>query len=260
MNTLSKMLYAIGERVHKLENKDMPTTVKINNGGTGATTASAARKNLLEDKPLSVAEGGTGRENAADALYMMLDEYGKEYSAIPVRHGGTNATSESAARKSIVSPHVFEVAIDSRAYFANGATQIEFYRTSNPVNDEMFDCDSLSRIKRNTSYEYINEVWPAGTTKKVLVDFTLYFYEGFTFNKSRMTIKIYLLKNGKRLNRKWTYYTTKENPYEMYFGSCWIEMGSNDVLTMDLVCNDNEGGSLGYGDGVDTRLTVSTWD
>lgn len=60
MNTLSKMLYAIGERVHKLENKDMPTTVKINNGGTGATTASAARKNLLENKPLSVAEGGTG--------------------------------------------------------------------------------------------------------------------------------------------------------------------------------------------------------
>lgn len=61
MNTLSKMLYAIGEHVHKLENKDMPTTVKINNGGTGATTAPAARKNLLENEPLPVAEGGTGR-------------------------------------------------------------------------------------------------------------------------------------------------------------------------------------------------------
>lgn len=66
MNTLSKMLYAIGERVHKLENKDMPTTVKINNGGTGATTAPAARKNLLEDKPLSVAEGGTSTSSCAE--------------------------------------------------------------------------------------------------------------------------------------------------------------------------------------------------
>ena len=61
---LQNQITAIGTRLTTEESKIQPITL----GGTGATTAEAALKALLENKALPIAKGGTGAATAADAL------------------------------------------------------------------------------------------------------------------------------------------------------------------------------------------------
>lgn len=61
---LQNQITAIGTRLTAEESKVQP----IAKGGTGATTAEAALKALLENKALPIAQGGTGKTTAADAL------------------------------------------------------------------------------------------------------------------------------------------------------------------------------------------------
>lgn len=71
-------------------------TITIANGGTGATTASAARTALGLSLPLAVASGGTGSTTALDArtaLGLSLP--------LAVASGGTGSTTASAARTAL---------------------------------------------------------------------------------------------------------------------------------------------------------------
>ena len=61
---LQNQIEAIGTRLTAEESKVQP----IAKGGTGATTAEAALKALLENKALPIAQGGTGATTAGDAL------------------------------------------------------------------------------------------------------------------------------------------------------------------------------------------------
>ena len=74
--------------------------VDVAHGGTGATTAAAARSNLsaMEDATVPIAKGGTGATTAAaarTALGAMAD------ATVPVNKGGTGATTAAAACTSI---------------------------------------------------------------------------------------------------------------------------------------------------------------
>lgn len=74
--------------------------VDVAHGGTGATTAAAARSNLgaMEDATVPIAKGGTGATTAAaarTALGAMAD------ATVPVNKGGTGATTAAAARSNL---------------------------------------------------------------------------------------------------------------------------------------------------------------
>lgn len=66
---------AIGQIINKnitgtftVETLDLTNSLAITQGGTGATTATEARKAILENKALSIAEGGTGKTTAEEAV------------------------------------------------------------------------------------------------------------------------------------------------------------------------------------------------
>lgn len=74
--------------------------VDVAHGGTGATTAAAARANLgaMEDATVPITKGGTGATTAAAAranLGAMADE------TVPITKGGTGATTADAARTAL---------------------------------------------------------------------------------------------------------------------------------------------------------------
>ena len=74
--------------------------VDVAHGGTGATTAAAARANLgaMADETVPITKGGTGATTAAAAranLGAMADE------TVPITKGGTGATTAAAARTAL---------------------------------------------------------------------------------------------------------------------------------------------------------------
>lgn len=74
--------------------------VDVAHGGTGATTAAAARSNLgaMEDTTVPIAKGGTGATTAAaarTALGAMAD------ATVPIAKGGTGATTTAEARTAL---------------------------------------------------------------------------------------------------------------------------------------------------------------
>lgn len=74
--------------------------VDVAHGGTGATSAAAARANLgaMEDATVPIAKGGTGATTAAaarTALGAMAD------ATVPIAKGGTGATTAAAARTAL---------------------------------------------------------------------------------------------------------------------------------------------------------------
>lgn len=93
------------------------TALAVGNGGTGATTAAAARTNLglgslatannvnnanWSGTPLSVANGGTGATDAAAARTALgLGTMATVNSPAPVANGGTGATSAATARTNL---------------------------------------------------------------------------------------------------------------------------------------------------------------
>lgn len=225
--------------------------------------------NLSLDKTsgvLPVSKGGTGQNNAADALYTFLSKYKIKYGAIPIYQGGTGSDNQYFARQNLVTPYTVEAIIKSPFKIPTAYTKIPFVDASAAINTDRFNQSLFvitnNTIKRNSTYldatdvEIINDVWPSNKKKKVYVEFTVYIYKGFTSGEQ---VSIYLYKNGSALNRKWIYYVKAVNPYTMYTGSCWVMMGANDYLDVRIKCTSGNG-TLGNGDGADTRLTVTTWD
>ena len=83
---------------------DVPGTLPVSKGGTGATSASAARSNLglgnlaTVNSPLPVANGGTGATSASAARSNLgLGNLATVNSPLPVANGGTGATSGASA-------------------------------------------------------------------------------------------------------------------------------------------------------------------
>lgn len=76
------------------------TPVDIAHGGTGATTAAAARANLgaMEDTTVPIAKGGTGATTAAAARTALG---AMEDATVPITKGGTGATTAAAARTAL---------------------------------------------------------------------------------------------------------------------------------------------------------------
>lgn len=77
-------------------------TLPIGNGGTGATTAAGARKNLglgNTTGALPVANGGTGATKVAAARNNL--GLGNTDGALPIENGGTGSTSAAAARTAL---------------------------------------------------------------------------------------------------------------------------------------------------------------
>lgn len=74
--------------------------VDVAHGGTGATTAAAARSNLgaMEDTTVPIAKGGTGATTAAAARANLG---AMEDATVPIAKGGTGATSAAAARTAL---------------------------------------------------------------------------------------------------------------------------------------------------------------
>ena len=90
---LTEMIQQGQAAIEKMESY-FPTSIE--NGGTGATTAEAARENLGIPLPLSVEKGGTGAttaEAARENLGIQLP--------LSVQNGGTGATTAEAARKNL---------------------------------------------------------------------------------------------------------------------------------------------------------------
>lgn len=67
---LTEMIQKGQAAIEKMESY-FPTSIE--NGGTGATTAEAARENLGIQLPLSVQNGGTGETNLSDAITAMME-------------------------------------------------------------------------------------------------------------------------------------------------------------------------------------------
>ncbi|MFR7478191.1 MAG: hypothetical protein ACLUUJ_04995 [Acutalibacteraceae bacterium] len=67
---LTEMIQEGQAAIEKMESY-FPTSIE--NGGTGATTAEAARENLGITLPLSIQNGGTGETNLSDAITAMME-------------------------------------------------------------------------------------------------------------------------------------------------------------------------------------------
>lgn len=74
--------------------------VDVAHGGTGATTAAAARANLgaMEDATVPIAKGGTGSTSAAAARTALG---AMEDATVPISKGGTGATTAAEARTAL---------------------------------------------------------------------------------------------------------------------------------------------------------------
>ena len=97
------------------ENLGIPLPLSVEKGGTGATTAEAARENLGIPLPLSVEKGGTGATTA---------EAARENLGIPlplsVEKGGTGATTAEAARKNLELEYGKSDTCNFGAYYVTG--------------------------------------------------------------------------------------------------------------------------------------------
>lgn len=127
----------------------MGGTLNVASGGTGATTATAARANLSAAKsgansditsisglttPLSVVQGGTGANdslsgyifgNGTNAFTSVASiPIGDITGTLPISQGGTNATSAAAARVNLLPSYTGNA---GKALFINpGATDVEW--------------------------------------------------------------------------------------------------------------------------------------
>lgn len=197
----------------------------IEKGGTGATTVSDARKNILGNQALWISEGGTG------------------------------ATTTWQARRMLVSPHILDTKIKENFTIPTTFTTVPFIKDDSKwYVDNLFTVDS-GKISRNASNSSLKNEWPDGA-KKVLVEFCVYLYKGFTAGEQ---VQMYMYRNGKAFDKKWIYYVKAASPYTMFTGSSWVTMNDIDYLEFKIKCTSGKG-SIGYGDGTDTRLTITTWD
>ena len=109
---LTEMIQQGQAAIEKMESY-FPTSIE--NGGTGATTAEAARENLGIPLPLSVEKGGTGATTA---------EAARENLGIPlplsVEKGGTGATTAEAARKNLELEYGKSDTCNFGAYYVTG--------------------------------------------------------------------------------------------------------------------------------------------
>ena len=90
-----------GANADNAGNVTLPT-ISVANGGTGATTAAAARNNLglgNTTGALPIANGGTGATTAAAARNNL--GLGNTTGALPIANGGTGATDGAQALKNL---------------------------------------------------------------------------------------------------------------------------------------------------------------
>ncbi|MBK0004389.1 hypothetical protein [Erwinia sp. S38] len=101
-----QVLQAVKKIVSDAINSGSTTTLPINSGGTGATTATDARTNLglgsvaIEDT-VPVTKGGTGATTAAAARTNLGLGALAEVDTAPITRGGTGATTASGARTNL---------------------------------------------------------------------------------------------------------------------------------------------------------------
>ena len=99
---------------------DQLPVVPVSKGGTGATSAAAARTALglgalaTLGSPLPAANGGTGKTSLQAARNAM--GLGNTTGALPVANGGTGATTADAARRALKAPVVGGDATDATLY------------------------------------------------------------------------------------------------------------------------------------------------
>lgn len=210
---------------------------------------------------LPIEKGGTGATNK----YAVVSNI---FTANPLdeRYGGTGARVLYAARRNLVSPHVMETVIKSNFTIPTSAKRIPFVNngfnvSANWIGQNVFAV-SNNGIKRTTSYlnekdeDILLDVWPTGIPKNVLIEFSLYFFKGFT---SGERVQIILYDGDTELDRKWIYYVKSASPYTVYSGSCWYCMSAESDINLRISCTSGKG-TLSAGNGANTRLTVTTWD
>ena len=94
----------IMKKLQHLVNEAIPDIIPIRKGGTGATTAAAARTNLglgavATENTIPISKGGTGATTAEEARNNL--GLGSLPAVIPISQGGTGATTAEDARTNL---------------------------------------------------------------------------------------------------------------------------------------------------------------